>query len=339
MAMKPQLIKLLEAMKALGLKPMHQLSPVAAREQMEAGVRARNQPLIELGSIEERSIPGPAGDIPVRIYRPEGAATAQGGPLGALVYYHGGGHVIGSMDTHDYAARAMCRDANIVVLSVDYRMGPEAKFPAAVDDCYAATKWLADNAESMGVRADRIAVGGDSAGGNLALVVALMARDTDDSLSIAYQLLVYPVMDYTGGTPSYETYGIGYGPLQAASVPYFRGHYLNSDDELADWRASPARAASPRPIDHGGMRYPQSRGPGMRRKAECRRRRLRARRFRRHDPWLLLHGAAAGRFHRCPKAGRRPPARRAVLALRVEAASLTQRYIVCKFRVGLENRP
>ena len=244
MAMKPQLIKLLETMKALGLKPMHQLSPVAAREQMEAGVRARNQPLIELGSIEERSIPGPAGDIPVRIYRPEGAATAQGGPLGALVYYHGGGHVIGSMDTHDYAARAMCRDANIVVLSVDYRMGPEAKFPAAVDDCYAATKWLADNAESMGVRADRIAVGGDSAGGNLALVVALMARDTDDSLSIAYQLLVYPVMDYTGGTPSYETYGIGYGPLQAASVPYFRGHYLNSDDELADWRASPARAAS-----------------------------------------------------------------------------------------------
>ena len=240
MAMKPQLIDLLEAMKALGLKPMHELSPVAAREQMEAGVRARNVPPIELGSIEDRSIPGPAGDIPVRVYRPEGASS----PLGALVYYHGGGHVIGSLDTHDSVARAMCRDANIVVLSVDYRMGPEAKFPAAVDDSYAAAKWLSDNADSMGVRADRIAVGGDSAGGNLALVVALMSRDTDDSLSIAYQLLVYPVMDYTGGTPTYDTYGVGYGPLVAESVPYFREHYLNSDGELADWRASPARAAS-----------------------------------------------------------------------------------------------
>jgi acetyl esterase len=238
MAMKPQLVKLLEAMKALGLKPMHELSPVDARAQMEAGVKARNLPPIELGSVEEQSVPGPDGDIPVRVYRPEGAE----GLLGALVYYHGGGHVIGSMDTHDSVARAMCRDANIVVLSVDYRMGPEAKFPAAVDDCYAATKWLSDNADAMGVRADRIAVGGDSAGGNLALVVSLMARDNDDSLSVAYQLLVYPVMDYTGGTPTYDTYGIGFGPLMAASIPYFREHYLNSDAELADWRASPARA-------------------------------------------------------------------------------------------------
>ena len=240
MAMKPQLVELLEAMKALGLKPMHELSPVAAREQMEAGVKARNVPPITLGSIEEQSIPGPGGEIPVRVYRPEGAD----GALGALVYYHGGGHVIGSMDTHDSVARAMCKDANIVVLSVDYRMGPEAKFPAAVDDSYAAAKWLSDNADAMGVRADRIAVGGDSAGGNLALVVALMARDSDDSLSIAFQLLVYPVMDYTGGTPTYEAYGVGYGPLMAASVPYFREHYLNSDEELADWRASPGRAAS-----------------------------------------------------------------------------------------------
>jgi len=240
MAMKPQLVKLLEAMKALGLKPMHVMSPVDARAQMEAGVKARNVPPIELGSIEERSVPGPGGDIPVRIYRPQDAD----GPLGALVYYHGGGHVIGSMDTHDYAARAMCRDANIVVMSVDYRMGPEAKFPAAVDDCYAATKWLSDNADAMGVRANRIAVGGDSAGGNLALVVSLMARDTDDSLSVAYQLLIYPVMDYTGGTPTYETYGTGFGPLMAASIPWFREHYFTSDDDLADWRASPVRAAT-----------------------------------------------------------------------------------------------
>ncbi|MBT7664023.1 MAG: alpha/beta hydrolase fold domain-containing protein, partial [Rhodospirillaceae bacterium] len=108
MPLKPQLVEILEAMKALGMKPMHELSPVDAREQMEAGVRARNVTPIELGSIEEQSIPGPHGDIPVRIYRPKGAS----GPLGALVYYHGGGHVIGSMDTHDGVARAMCKDAN-----------------------------------------------------------------------------------------------------------------------------------------------------------------------------------------------------------------------------------
>jgi acetyl esterase len=240
MVMKPQLVALLEAMAALGLKPMHELSPVAAREQMEGAVRARDITAIELGSIKEQSIPGPSGDITVRVYRPEGAE----GAMGALVYYHGGGHVIGSLDTHDYACRAICRDAGIVVMSVDYRMGPEAKFPAAVDDCYAATKWLSDNAEAMGVRADRIAVGGDSAGGNLALVVSLMSRDTDDRLNIVFQLLVYPVMDYIGGTPTYETYGNGYGPLVAESVPWFRKHYFTSEDDLADWRASPARATT-----------------------------------------------------------------------------------------------
>ena len=238
MAMKPQLVDLLEAMKALGLKPMHELSPVAARIQMAETAKARNVAVIEVGGVEDSTVPGPAGDIPVRIYRPAGA----GGKLGALVYYHGGGHVIGSLDSHDGACRAICREAGIVVLSVDYRMGPEAKFPAAVDDCYAATKWLSDNADEMGVRADKIAVGGDSAGGNLALVMSLMARDSDDDLSIAFQLLVYPVMDYTGGTPTYETYGRGYGPLMADSIPWFREHYLNSDEDLKDWRASPARA-------------------------------------------------------------------------------------------------
>ncbi|MBT7759230.1 MAG: alpha/beta hydrolase, partial [Rhodospirillaceae bacterium] len=135
MAMKPQLIDLLEAMKALGLKPMHELSPVDARIQMEAGVKARDFPTVVVGEVEDRTVPGPAGEIPVRTYRPANAS----GATGALVYFHGGGHVIGSPDSHDSVARAMCRDAGVFVLSVDYRMGPEAKFPAAVDDCYAAT--------------------------------------------------------------------------------------------------------------------------------------------------------------------------------------------------------
>ena len=188
MAMKPQLVALLEAMAALGLKPMHELSPVDARQQMEEGVRARDVPTIEVGSVEDRTIPGPGGEIPVRIYRPDGADGA-GPELGALVYFHGGGHVIGSPDTHDSVARALCRDAGILVMSVDYRMGPEAKFPAAVEDCYAATGWLSENAGVMGVDANRIAVGGDSAGGNLALVTSLLARDDGDGPAIAFQLL------------------------------------------------------------------------------------------------------------------------------------------------------
>ena len=237
MAMKPQLVQLLEAMKAQDLKPMHELSPEGARRQMTETAKSRDTTLIEVGDIEDRTIPGPTGAIPVRIYRSEGTD----GPVGAMVYFHGGGHVIGDLDSHDSVCRAICHDAKIFVMSVDYRMGPESKFPAAVDDSYAATKWLFENADSMGVRADKIGVGGDSAGGNLALVTSLLARDNED-ISIAFQMLVYPVMDYTGGTPTYASFGKGFGPLTADSIPYFRKHYLNSDQDLKDWRASPARA-------------------------------------------------------------------------------------------------
>jgi len=237
MAMKPQLVQLLEAMKAQNLKPMHELSPEGARRQMTETAKSRDTTLIEVGDIEDRTIPGPTGAIPVRIYRSEGTD----GPVGAMVYFHGGGHVIGDLDSHDSVCRAICHDAKIFVMSVDYRMGPESKFPAAVDDSYAATKWLFENADSMGVRADKIGVGGDSAGGNLALVTSLLARDNED-ISIAFQMLVYPVMDYTGGTPTYASFGKGFGPLTADSIPYFRKHYLNSDQDLKDWRASPARA-------------------------------------------------------------------------------------------------
>ena len=237
MAMKPQLVQLLEAMKAQNLKPMHELSPEGARRQMTETAKSRDTTLIEVGDIEDRTIPGPTGAIPVRIYRSEGTD----GPVGAMVYFHGGGHVIGDLDSHDSVCRAICHDAKIFVMSVDYRMGPESKFPAAVDDSYAATKWLFENADSMGVRADKIGVGGDSAGGNLALVTSLLARDNED-ISLAFQMLVYPVMDYTGGTPTYASFGKGFGPLTADSIPYFRNHYLNSEQDLKDWRASPARA-------------------------------------------------------------------------------------------------
>lgn len=235
MPLKPQLLELLEAGRQAGLKPIAALTPVEARAQMEATVTARELPPIELGAVEDRSIPGPAGEIPVRFYRPEGSAD---GPRGALIYYHGGGHVIGSLNTHDRTARTLCRDAGVVVMSVDYRMAPEDKFPAPVDDCHAAFNWLVENAAGEGVDAGRIALGGDSAGGSLALVVSVLAREQGGQMP-AFQLLVYPVMDYAGGTPSYELYGKGHGPLDSAAIDWFRKYYFESEDDLSDWRATP----------------------------------------------------------------------------------------------------
>jgi acetyl esterase len=236
--LKPQLVALLEAGREAGMKPISILSPDDARLQMEATVNGRELPPVEGIFTEDRTIPGPAGEMPVRFYHPENAGKA---PLGALVYYHGGGHVIGSINTHDRTARVLCRDSGILVMSVDYRMGPEDKFPAAVDDAHAAFNWLVDNAATEGVDAARIAVGGDSAGGNLALVVSLLARQAGGQVP-AFQLLVYPVMDYAGGTPSYDLYGEGFGPLDSAAIDWFRKHYFNSDRDLGDWRATPRLA-------------------------------------------------------------------------------------------------
>lgn len=240
MPLKPQLIELLEAGRQAGLKPISVLTPVEARAQMEATVNARELPPVEVGAVEDRVIPGPAGELPVRFYHPQGSGQ---GPQGALIYYHGGGHVIGSLNTHDRTARTLCRDAEVVVMSVDYRMAPEDKFPAPVDDCHAAFNWLVENAAGEGIDAGRIALGGDSAGANLALVVSLLAREQGGQMP-AFQLLVYPVMDYAGGTPSYEPYGKGHGPLDAAAIDWFRKYYFESEDDLADWRATPRLAES-----------------------------------------------------------------------------------------------
>jgi acetyl esterase len=237
-SLKPQLIALLEAGREAGMKPISILSPKDARVQMEAAVNGRELPPVEGVTSEDRVIPGPAGEMPVRFYHPASAAKE---PLGALIYYHGGGHVIGSINTHDRTARMLCRDSGILVISVDYRMGPEDKFPASVDDAHAAFNWLVDNATAAGVDRKRIAVGGDSAGGNLALVVSLLARQAGSQMP-AFQLLVYPVMDYAGGTPSYDLFGEGFGPLDSAAVSWFRKYYFNSDSDMADWRATPRLA-------------------------------------------------------------------------------------------------
>src|ERR1700751_1341697 len=203
----PQIQRVLQVMDEANLKPIEAMTPAEAREQMEATAQARKAEPLPVERIQERSVAGPAGDIRLRLYWPQRAA-----PVPAIVYYHGGGHVIGSLDTHDLVARNLCAGAEALVASVDYRMGPEHKFPAAVEDSFAALKWVHANAQELGADPDRLGVHGDSAGANLAAVVALMARDAGGP-RLRLQSLVYPVGDYTLSSASYERYGQGYGVL------------------------------------------------------------------------------------------------------------------------------
>ena len=235
--LQPQILQVLKVMAEANLKPIEAMTPDEARAQMETTAQSRKAEPLPVNRVEERLIPGPAGDIRLRIYWPDGAA-----PLPAIVYYHGGGHVIGSLDTHDLVARNLCAGAEALVASVDYRMGPEHRFPAAVEDSFAALEWVRTNAQELGADPDRIGVHGDSAGANLAAVVALMARDVG-SPRLRLQSLVYPVSDYTLSGASYEKYARGYGILTRAAMVWFRGHYLRSSADAEDWRASPLRAS------------------------------------------------------------------------------------------------
>ena len=230
---------------ALGLPPMVTLPVAAAREQMERAVAARDVPPTPIGETRELRIPGPAGLLPARLYMPRHHGGA--GP-GLLVYYHGGGHVIGSLFSHDASARGLCHYGECAVLSVDYRMAPEHVFPAAVDDSYAALVWAHENAGKLGINARRIAVGGDSAGGNLAAVMALLARDRAGP-GLSLQVLIYPLVDYRCAGASYEQFGQGYGTLDAETMFWFQNHYLGRDAARhRDSKASPLLADS-----HSGL--------------------------------------------------------------------------------------
>ena len=236
-SLHPQIVNALEVMKKLGLKPIEAMSPDEARRQMEETARSRKAEPLPVARVEDRAIAGPAGPIGLRLYWPDAER-----PVPAIAYYHGGGHVIGSLDTHDLIARNLCSLAGMLVMSVDYRMGPEHRFPAAVEDSFAALEWLAANAASLGADPARLGVHGDSAGANLAAVMALMARDK--GLVLRLQSLVYPISDYALNGDSYEKYAEGYGPLTRAAMVWFQGYYLRGPADAADWRASPIRAAS-----------------------------------------------------------------------------------------------
>lgn len=233
MPLDPQAKKVLDQIAALGLPPSHTLSAVDARKQAEATRAAA--PGEPVAKVEDRAVPSPDGDIPVRVYTPAGS-----GPFPALVFFHGGGWVLGCVDGSDATARSLANAAGCVVVSVEYRLAPEHKYPAAADDCYAATRWVAANAAAIDVDPARIAVGGVSAGGNLAAVVTLMARDKGGP-ALVHQLLVVPVTDRNFETASYRENGEAYG-LTTESMAWFWNHYLRDDSDARDPYAAPLQA-------------------------------------------------------------------------------------------------
>ena len=236
----PDARALLDFIAARNLPAVHTLPPADARTfyRERRGFTQPEAPAV--GAVHDTRCDGPHGDIALRVYRPIGAGatpTTAGALLPALVYYHGGGWTIGDLDTHDVLCRQLCNGSGAVVVSVDYRMGPEHRFPAAVDDALAAAYWVRRQARELGVDAARVAVGGDSAGGNLAAVVAILARDAGD-LPIAYQLLIYPATDMRRGHASHQSNGSGY-LLTRETIEYFRGNYVAEPAHDLDWRASP----------------------------------------------------------------------------------------------------
>jgi acetyl esterase len=233
----PQLAAFLEASNRPGVPKMWEVDAQAARAMARALVAATAAPKQEVAGVVDRSIPGPGGPIPVRIYTPANPA-----PRGALVYCHGSGFVIFDLDSHDAECRALCNLAGIVVVSVDYRLAPEHKFPAAVEDTWAALEWTAAHAAELGADPARLAVGGDSAGGNLAAVVAQLARDRGGP-RLAFQLLVYPVTDARLGHASMDENAEGYA-LTKAQMAWFIAQYVRNEADKLDPRCSPLLAKS-----------------------------------------------------------------------------------------------
>ncbi|NNU42770.1 alpha/beta hydrolase [Ramlibacter montanisoli] len=231
----PQARALLRLIEEKGVPPTHTLAPVEARAFYRERRTFTQPDPPEVASVRDLRVPGPAGPIPLRSYRPAGAPADAVLPV--LVYYHGGGWVIGDLDTHDVLCRQLCNLSGCAVVAVDYRLGPEHRFPAAVDDALAATRWVRSQARELKLDPARLAVGGDSAGGNLAAVVALSAREAGD-LPIAFQLLIYPATDQRRGAPSHAANGQGY-LLTKESMDYYHDHYIPDPAQDLDWRASP----------------------------------------------------------------------------------------------------
>lgn len=234
----PQARALIDLMVEKGVPPTHTLTPAQARAfyRDRRGFTQPEPPAMA----EVRDLR--AGDVPLRLFRP--VMTDQALPV--LLYLHGGGWTIGDLDTHDVLCRQLAREAGCAVVSVDYRMGPEHRFPAAVEDCVQAFGWVLSHAEDLKLDPGRTAVGGDSAGGNLAAALCLVQREAGQLLP-GFQLLIYPATDMRAVAPSHTTNGQGY-MLTNDSIAWYRGNYIADPADWADWRASPLLAAS-----HAGL--------------------------------------------------------------------------------------
>ncbi len=221
--------------------PVEEQDPDEARAEFEGDMRAVDAEPPEIASVENIQVAGAAGDLGARLYTPGGCAPGEGA---LLIYYHGGGNIRGSLDTHDSACRVLANASKAKVLSVDYRLAPEHPFPAAADDAWASFTWAHAHARDLGVSGDRIAVGGDSAGGNLAAVVSLDTRDRSGP-PVAFQMLIYPVTDHASDTESKRLYSSGY---LLNSMPFYTASYLPDEVDRTHPRASPAYALS-----HAGL--------------------------------------------------------------------------------------
>jgi len=238
-----QMQAVLDQLARLVPTPLETLTPQEARQQptvadaVKAVLQAQGRSTAPepVGNVQDTTIPGPAGSIPVRVYTPAGT-----GPFPVVVYYHGGGWVIANVDVYDSSARALTNASGAIVISVEYRQAPENPFPAAVDDAYASYIWATQNAASINGDPKRVAVAGESAGGNLATVVARRARDAGEQLPV-HQLLVYPITNYNFDTPSYNQYANA-KPLSKGLMQWFFSYYLRSEADGASPDVSPLRA-------------------------------------------------------------------------------------------------
>lgn len=237
MSLDPQLKAYLDALEELGAPPLNSVPVDVARKMYEKGAEQTRGTPPEPMAIDELLIPGPESELKAWLYRPNAEKN-----LPVLVFFHGGGFTIGSLQSHDAVCRHLCMEAECLVLSVDYRLAPEHKFPAAVEDAWAATCWAVNNAEQLGGDADRVAVCGDSAGGNLAAIVCLKAREAGDP-QLAFQLLIYPGIDMSCSLPSHDAFATGYR-LTRDLITWFYQAYFTTDDDVTHWQASPINAHS-----------------------------------------------------------------------------------------------
>jgi acetyl esterase len=236
MPLDPQAKIYLDKLASLNIPSKYETGPEILREQAKAGSLALSGAPPEISRLENRRVPGPAGDVPIRIYTPAGS-----GPFPALLYCHGGGWVNCDLDTHEVICRTLANGAECTVVSVDYRQAPENKFPAGLEDCFAALVWLAANATALNADPAQLAVGGDSSGGNFAAALALLAREKGGP-ALVFQLLIYPIIDLRLATPSMERNGVGYA-LTREDMFWYREQYIRDAADLQNPLASPGLAA------------------------------------------------------------------------------------------------